>query len=217
MELNELNKFERLTIIEGDKMEAIVLAAGYSSRANTFKMLLPMGEVTVLEQTISKFEGICRRVIVVAGFQAELIQEEITKIRDKSAYSFQIKFVYNENFNQGMFTSIQKGCHEVNASTFFLTPGDCPLVKQETIQLLAQQKGNVVIPSFHFKGGHPIKLSSEVKHKILETNLESNLRVVLNGFEKEYINVDDQGVLMDVDTPEDYQKAVKYYHDCISE
>ncbi|MFE4133710.1 NTP transferase domain-containing protein [Peribacillus sp. YIM B13482] len=194
-------------------MEAIVLAAGYSSRANAFKMTLPMGQMgqmSVLEQTISKFEGLCSRVIVVAGFQAEIIQEEIAKIISKNAYSFQIMFVYNENFNQGMFHSIQKGCNEVNAPTFFITPGDCPLVKKDTVQLLAKHKGNVVIPSFDYKGGHPIKLSSEVKQKILETNPESNLRVVLGGYEKQYMNVDDAGVLIDVDTPEDYQKAIDY-------
>jgi molybdenum cofactor cytidylyltransferase len=191
-------------------MEAIVLAAGYSSRANAFKMTLPMGQMSVLEQTISKFEGLCSRVIVVAGFQAEIIREEIAKIINENTYSFQIEFVYNENFNQGMFHSIQKGCKEVNAPTFFITPGDCPLVKKETVQLLAKHKGNVVIPSFDYKGGHPIKLSSEVKQKILETNPESNLRVVLDGYEKQYMNVDDAGVLMDVDTPEDYQKAIDY-------
>jgi molybdenum cofactor cytidylyltransferase len=189
-------------------MEAIVLAAGYSSRANAFKMTLPLGKMSVLEQTISKFEGICVRVIVVAGYQAELIQGEINKINNKKAYSFQIKFVYNENFNQGMFTSIQKGCTEVNTTDFFITPGDCPLVKKETVQLIAEHNGNVVIPSFNYRGGHPIKLSCEVKQKILETNLDSNLRVVLNGYEKEYINIDDPGVLVDVDTPEDYQKAI---------
>jgi molybdenum cofactor cytidylyltransferase len=192
-------------------MEAIVLAAGYSSRANTFKMTLPLGEMSILEHTLSKFEGLCSRVIVVAGFQAELIQEEMAKISSKNAYSFQIKFVYNEDFNQGMFSSIQRGCNEVTATTFFITPGDCPLVKKETVQLIAEHKGNVVIPSFNYKGGHPIKLSSEVKQKILETNSESNLRAVLGGYEKKYMNVDDPGVLMDVDTLEDYQKALDYY------
>ena len=193
-------------------MEAIVLAAGYSSRAKAFKMLMPLGQMTVLEQTISKFEGVCNRVIIVAGFHADLIKEEIEKINNKNIYPFQLKFVYNENFNQGMFTSIQKGCNEVNAPAFFITPGDCPLVKKETIQLLAEHKGDVVIPSFHYKGGHPIKLSNVVKQKILETDPESNLRVVLNGFKKEYMNVDDLGVTIDVDTQEDYQQAIEYYN-----
>src|SRR4051812_995102 len=122
-------------------MEAFILAAGYSSRANAFKMTLPLGQISVLEQTVSKFEGLCSRVIIVAGFKAELIQEEITKISRKNAYSFQIKFIYNEDFNKGMFSSIQRGCSEVNDPTFFITPGDCPLVKKETIQLIAKQKG----------------------------------------------------------------------------
>jgi molybdenum cofactor cytidylyltransferase len=38
------------------------------------------------------------------------------------------------------------------------------------------------------------------------------LRVVLDGYDKTYITVDDPGVLMDVDTPEDYQKAIDYYN-----
>ncbi|OIK06286.1 hypothetical protein BIV60_27400 [Bacillus sp. MUM 116] len=192
-------------------MEAVVLAAGYSSRANALKMTLPLGQMTVLEHTISKFEGLCSRVIVVGGFKAELIQQEVEKIYNTNAFSFQIKFVYNENFHQGMFTSIQKGVSEVIAPSFFITPGDCPLVKKETVQLLAEHKGNVVIPSFNYKAGHPIKLSSEVKQKILDTNPESNLREVLGGIEKKYMNVEDPGVLMDVDTPDDYQKAIEYY------
>lgn len=192
-------------------MEAIVLAAGYSSRANAFKMMLPIEKMSVLEHTISKFDGICSRVIVVAGFQAELIQEEILKICRNYTYSFQIKFVYNENFDMGMFSSIQKGCYEVNSETFFVTPGDCPLVKKETLQLIAEREGNVVIPSNNYKGGHPIKLSTEARQKILETNHDSNLRAILSAFEKTYIDVEDPGILMDVDTPEDYQKAVHYY------
>ncbi|WP_223595647.1 nucleotidyltransferase family protein [Neobacillus bataviensis] len=191
-------------------MEAIVLAAGYSSRANAFKMTLPLGKRSILEQTISKFEGVCSRVIVVAGYQAEIIQEEVAKLSSKNDYSFQIQFVYNEEFHKGMFSSIQRGCNEVNASDLIITPGDCPLVKKETVHQIAKHIGDVVIPSFHYKGGHPIKLSSEVKQRILETNPESNLRVVLGGYEKTYLTVGDPGVLMDVDTPEDYQKAIDY-------
>lgn len=192
-------------------MEAIVLAAGFSSRANAFKMTLPLGEMTVLEHTISKFEGLCSRMILVAGFQAELIEEEMARITEKNVYSFQMKLVYNENFNEGMFSSIQKAVSEVSATSFFLTPGDCPLVKKATVQRIGEHKGSVVIPSFQYKGGHPIKFSREVKQRILETNRDSNLRVVLSSFKKVYVNVEDPGVIMDVDTHEDYQEAIDYY------
>lgn len=165
-------------------MEAIVLAAGYSSRANAFKMTLPMGQMSVLEQTISKFEGLCSRIIVVAGFQAEIIQEEIAKIISKNAYSFQIKFVYNDYFNYVNVSFHSKGLQRSKCPNLLYNTRRLSACKKETVQLLAKHKGNVVIPSFDNKGGHPIKLSIEVKQKILETNPESNLRVVIGGYEK---------------------------------
>ncbi|WP_147536235.1 nucleotidyltransferase family protein [Bacillus marasmi] len=192
-------------------MEAIILAAGYSSRANSFKMTQPIEHKTVLEHTLSKFDGICTRVIVVAGFQADNIAKEIERMNWKDKYSFQIDVVMNADFSQGMFSSIQTGCKEVMAPYFFITPGDCPLVKKETVHLLSEKPGHVVIPSFNYKGGHPILLSGEVKQRILDTNPESNLRQVLSYYEKNYINVDDLGVIMDIDTPLDFQYAKKYY------
>lgn len=191
-------------------LEAIVLAAGFSSRAKDFKMLLPLGEKSILEHTISKFEGVCKRVIVVSGYRAEDVQEAISQI-----HSIEIRYVYNENFDLGMFSSIQKGCEEINATEFFITPGDCPLVKKETVQTLARVKENVVIPSYEHKGGHPIKLTNEVQRAILAAGADSNLRTILQGFEKKYVNVDDPGVLMDLDTPEDYKRIIEYYEEQI--
>ena len=194
-----------------DPMEAIILAAGYSSRAKAFKMSLPIGQKTVLEHTISKFEGICKKIIIVGGYREEIIQAAVTNMIETNAYSFELKFVFNESFDQGMFSSIHTGCREVSAASFFITPGDCPLVKKETIQLLAVEKRSVVIPSYGYKGGHPIKLSNVVKKRILEAKADSNLRAILQTHVKSYINVDDPGVLMDIDTPEDYRKVVENY------
>lgn len=35
--------------------------------------------------------------------------------------------------------------------------------------------------------------------------------MVLANYDKNYLNVNDPGVLMDVDTPEDYQEAMAYF------
>lgn len=192
-------------------MEAIILAAGYSSRANAYKMTLPIGEMTVLEHTISKFEGVCSRVIIITGYKPEIIEAEMKKVIAKAHYAFRIDLVFNKDFQQGMFHSIKAGCREIKSANFFLTPGDCSLVNNETVWDLAKQQGEVVIPSFNLKGGHPIKLSSKVKKQVLESNSENNLREVLNQYKRNYFAVNDPGVIMDIDTPEDYQKALKYY------
>lgn len=195
-------------------MEAIILAAGYSSRAYDFKMTLKLAEMTVLEHTVSKFEGICKRVIVVSGFQWERIKEATSEMQKNNKYDMDIVCVVNPSFDQGMFSSVQRGCREVEASSFFITPGDCPLVEKETIRNLAKEKGKVVIPSYHLKSGHPIKLTDEIKIRILEAKADSNLRKILQVYEKNYVNIEDPGVLMDLDTPEDFKKATEYYNEC---
>ncbi|KRE99392.1 hypothetical protein ASG89_27930 [Paenibacillus sp. Soil766] len=194
-------------------MEAIVLAAGYSSRANDFKMSLQLGSMTVLEHTVSKFEGICKRVIVVSGFQCDRITVATSEMQKKHKFDMDIVCVVNPNFDQGMFSSIQRGCIEVEASSLFITPGDCPLVQKETIWHVAKEKGKVVIPSYQMRGGHPIKLVDEIRTRILEAKANSNLRKILEGYEKNYVNVEDPGVLMDLDTPEDYKRATEYYNE----
>lgn len=191
-------------------MEAIVLAAGYSSRAQTFKMTIMLGNMTVLEHTLSKFEGICHKIIVVSGFQSERINKLLSEIRYK--YKMEIVGVVNPLYDLGMFSSVQKGCKEVEASSFFITPGDCPLVDKETIHKLTTEKGNVVIPSYHRKGGHPIKLSGDIKQRILEADSDTNLRSILQKNEKNFLNVEDPGVVMDLDTPEDIERATEYYN-----
>lgn len=195
------------------QMEAIILAAGYSSRAANFKMILKLGELTILEHTLSKFEEVCNKVIIVGGYQCKKIKEVVSQIRERNKYSMEIKIVLNEHFDQGMFSSIQRGCREVQSPTFFITPGDCPVVNKKTIQELAIQKDHVVIPSYLFKGGHPIKLTKEVKMKILEAEEHSNLRQELQEYDKCFVNVEDPGILMDIDTPEDYKKVMKYFEE----
>jgi len=194
-------------------IEAIVLAAGYSSRAKNFKMTMPLGEKPILEHTISKFEGICQRVIVITGYKQERIEKTISKM---DITDMKIECVHNEHFIRGMFSSIQKGCEYLRSSTFFMTPGDYPLVSKNTIQSLANEKGEVVIPSNQYKAGHPIKLSKDVKEAILCADSNSNLRCVLRAFEKNYMNVDDPGILIDLDTPEDYRGIEEYYHNYFS-
>lgn len=191
-------------------MEAIILAAGYSSRARDFKMDLKLGSTTVLEQTASKFAGICKKVIIVGGYQWERTREAAMKIQEK--YAMEITSVFNENFDKGMFSSIQRGCMAVTAPSFFITPGDCPVVSKETIQILVKETGNIVIPSYHYKGGHPIKLASEIKKQILIAKVDSNLREILQAYEKHYVNVEDPGVLMDLDTLDDYKNVIDYYN-----
>jgi len=175
-------------------------------------MTVKLGTRTLLEHTLSKFEGICKRVIVVSGFQPDRIHETVAAMQTNNTYDMDIVCVYNPSFDQGMFSSVQRGCQEVKASPFFITPGDYPFVEKETIRKLAAEEGKVVIPSYRMKGGHPIKLARELKTRIVEANPDHTLREILQAYDKKFLNVEDPGVLMDLDTSEDLIHATEYYN-----
>lgn len=197
-------------------LEAIILTAGYSSRAKDFKMNLMIGDKTVLEHTLSKFEGICDKIVIVTGYKRLLIEKTIAEIKQKNRYSFETVITWNENYDKGMFSSIQTGCKMITSQRFFLTPGDCPLVNKETVNQLANNKGDAVIPSYQYKGGHPILLSKKIKLAILSKEPSYNLRDLLKEYAKIYINVEDENVLVDLDTRDDYKNITENYKRSLS-
>jgi len=172
-------------------------------------MNLLIGNKTVLRRTLEHFEHICNRIVVVGGYRIDLIQEQMKKIRLDNTT---IEVVYNERFDEGMFSSVQKGCRALKEDTFFLTPGDFPLIKKSTIHALAMCPDEVVRPRYQNHNGHPIKLGSKVKQAIIHGDEKDNLRNILHKFNKTTIDVDDPGILMDLDTPDDYIRINKRIH-----
>lgn len=192
-------------------MDAVILAAGFSSRAGDYKMTMKIEGRYILYRTLDAFVHQCDKIIVVTGYQSEIIHQIISEYE----YASQITCVYNEDYEQGMFTSIQKGVKAVDSLYFYLTPGDYPLIKKATVEslkLALANKAEVLIPSYNHKSGHPILLCETIKNAILEASKESNLRLVLSTVNKQYVDVDDDGILLDVDTPEDFQNIKMKFH-----
>ena len=105
-------------------VSAIILAGGYSMRMKQFKPLLPFGDSTIIENTINVFRkaGMCD-ITVVIGYRANDLKAILDRIG--------VKWVYNENYNKGMYSSVVAGVSSLPqcAEGFFLLPADMPLVK----------------------------------------------------------------------------------------
>ncbi|MDQ1352105.1 MAG: molybdenum cofactor cytidylyltransferase [Acidobacteriota bacterium] len=185
--------------------EGIILAAGFSSRAGTFKMELPVSEKTLLERVIEGMTPVCPRIIVVAGYRAERISR-ITR-----GYPM-VEVVFNPIYEKGMFSSVQEGVRHVRGDLFFIVPGDHPCIPQEVYRRLkeAAEKSNpgvdVFIPVFKGRKGHPVAMKRPMAAKILEEPPDSTLRTVIlrNGFQ--LVEGEHEGILWDIDTMEDYRK-----------
>ena len=183
------------------KVEGIVLAAGFSSSAGTYKMAWLLEGKPLIHHTIDSMASFCSRIIVVGGHNIERLME-LTRCYVK------VQVVFNENYSSGMFTSVKEGIKHLKDDKFFLIPGDCPLVKRETFRQLLHARGDIVIPKYRGRKGHPVLMESSLKEEILREPDDSNLRDFIRRKGYETIEVEDRGILVDIDTWEDFEKAV---------
>ena len=178
---------------------------------HNFKPLLPFGHISALERLIQTYHahGI-GHIYVVTGYR----QEDVTHVLK----GYNLHIVYNENYDQGMFSSIQKGIRALDESIdmFYMQPVDIPLIKVQTLErlyeaYLCERKG-VFYPTFLGRKGHPPLISTKYKEAILASDGEGGLKKVLQAFDADalHVNVSDKSVLMDMDTLEDYINLVMY-------
>lgn len=196
-----------------DKIGAVLLAAGYSSRMVKYKSLLPLGGLRVIERGINTFRqaGIMN-ITVVVGHRAD----ELIPILDE----LKVSYVFNEKYSEGMFSSIVKGVQSLPAETkaFFLLPGDMPLVKSHTVRLLERAfnklDADIIYPVFQKHRGHPPLIGAKCFSEILLGNTNGGLRQILERREEKAYEVEvfDEGILLDLDTHEDYQQILTDYH-----
>lgn len=185
-------------------IDGIILAAGFSSRTGVFKMGLRMGEKKMIQQVIDEMKELCSHVIVVAGYKKEKI------IQLTEGYS-NLEVVFNPRYSKGMFTSVKEGVKHVKSPWFFLTPGDYPLITKAIYQRLLDARNEsgpcVFIPVFKGRKGHPILVKSDLVKELLEEPDDSNLRKFINRKGFALVEVDDDAILLDIDTMADYQRA----------
>lgn len=187
-------------------IEAIVLAAGKSSRMTGFKPLLPFGNSTIIETVIEIALSVAERVIVVVGYYSG----RIVNFRN---WDDRILFVKNTNPEFGMFSSVKVGVREITNPRFFIVLGDQPQVSKKVYkQLLEVTNADVVSPRYKEISGHPVLLSEAVRIRILQADEKDGsvtLRTILSEFEHKYIEVNDEWILWNINTDDQYREMLK--------
>jgi CTP:molybdopterin cytidylyltransferase MocA len=195
------------------RIAAIILAAGCSSRMGTLKPILKLGKQTILKRAISLFQDFgLEDVIVVVGHRAN---ELISQVEECGA-----RAITNEQFERGMFSSVQAGVNALRpeSEAFFVLPADIPLVRTQTIRDLlgAYLGGNskIVFPTYLGKRGHPPLISASYRNEILSYSGGDGLRGFFRKHDRdsEQVEVADEMILFDLDTPADYEALVARFH-----
>ncbi|MFH1086621.1 MAG: NTP transferase domain-containing protein [Chloroflexota bacterium] len=182
--------------------DGVILAAGYSSRAGAFKLALPLGGRAVIQRAVEGMAPFVRRILVVTGHHAERVAALV-------ADHPQVTLVHNEGYAAGMLSSIQAGAAQVSAPRFFLLPGDHPLIAPDVCRRLLAVAALVVQPTYGGHGGHPILLASALIPEILALPADATLRDLLRRTPSVRVEVEDDGILLDLDTSDDYARLAQ--------
>ncbi len=188
---------------------AVILAAGMSTRmGGRLKQLLPFGtdERPMIDVVVSRVVAQVDRVIVVLGHRADDIAP---LLKDYSA-----ELVVNERYKQGMITSVQCGIRAAGeARGYLICLGDQPGLGEQTLGLVLERakhmRKGIAIPVCDGHRGHPIYLSKHYRTEILGLPHSVGLNQVTGAHpdETEQIQVPDESILIDVDTPQEYDET----------
>lgn len=193
-----------------DDVCGIILAAGASTRMKTQKMLLPFGKQTVIDTVVRKVtDSLKSNVVVVLGSDRERIREKIEK--------YQVKIAVNENYIQGMLSSVIIGLNSIpdSARAILIFLGDQPQIPEKAIiEVINSWKisGNgIVIPVFNGRRGHPVLIESKYKKDIENLNPEKGLRDLMDKNKNHIFEMicEYPEILRDMDTPEEYVNELK--------
>lgn len=191
-------------------LEAIVPAAGLSRRMGREKILLPFGRSTLLETVLETLEaaGIAGAATVV------VLRPDLPEAAERARRAG-ARVVFNAHPEEEMLMSIRLGLDAVTpeAAGVFLWPADHPAVSADTIRALARSgdPARALIPAWKSRRGHPALIGRELFADIRRIPPGEGLRHLWRMRPEAVVEipVDDPGVVRNVDTPEDYEGALR--------
>jgi len=194
-------------------VSGVLLSAGESKRMGQPKALLKFGERSNIENLLDEYlSSQLDKIIVVTGFNGESLKKFIEKkTKDKK-----LKIVINEHYNLGMFSSIQKGIAEISRGGILIGIVDNPFTNSTVIGELIENfsGGEIVIPDYHGKGGHPVIIPFSLREEILNANPEkTSLKDIFSCHLDmvKRIKFEDQTITFDMDTDEDYNRLLSLW------
>ncbi|KAF0238488.1 MAG: molybdenum hydroxylase accessory protein YgfJ [Prolixibacteraceae bacterium] len=193
-----------------NKIWAIILAAGASTRMKRQKLLLSYNGKTIIETVVENVAcSVNSKILIVLGSHREQIQEQLV--------NYQANFCVNENYMNGMLSSVICGFSalpaDAKAALIFL--GDQPQIPPQVaglvIETWLQSKKGIVMPTFNGRRGHPVLIETRYKTEIEKLDPNKGLRTLSEKFKDDVIEVecDVPEILRDIDTPEEYEEISK--------
>lgn len=197
------------------RLTPLVLAAGASSRMGRSKALLDFGG----RPLVARVMDVCAHAGL--GVPVVVVPPRAPALRAAIAAAGPAVLVENPFADAGQSSSLRVGVGALpaDAQGFLLFPVDHPLVRVAEIRrLLARAERRspgetIIIPSFARRRGHPVIVAAELATELIALPPGASARAVLDADPQRiaYVEMEDDRVLVDMDTPEDYERCLRRF------
>jgi molybdenum cofactor cytidylyltransferase len=190
-------------------IDGVILAAGRSSRMARPKPLLEVGGMTFLERAARTLVAAgCRRRYIVANAGADWVDR---------AVQLGLDVIVNNEPESEQIESLELAVERLPSDTaaILVLPVDLPLVREDTAAAIAAsfraQPNPLILPFHNGVAGHPVLLGRELFETISAQPLEEGIRslILLHARHLREVKVVDPGILVDIDTPDDYWRYIE--------
>ena len=187
-------------------MEAIILAGGAGSRFGGGKLLAPYRSGALLDGAVqAAMAAPVDRVILVTGHDADRVGDAAVQLAARAYPGRRFDLVFAERHAEGMAFTLKAGVAALSndAKSAFVFLGDMPNIPLPVPARLAEHLGgrSAAAPVFNGKRGHPVLFAARLFPALLKLSGDHGARKILDalGDDLALLDVDDPGVLFDVD------------------
>jgi len=183
----------------------IVLAAGQGRRfgGSGHKLEQRLGDSDVLGSSLRHAVESGLPVVVVTTAALAPLAARHLAVGD-------VVVVSDEEAQRGMGRSIASGvAARPHAAGWLILPGDMPLVRPASIRAVAAalRQSPVAYAQYRGRRGHPVGFGAELYSELVVLDSDEGARRIAARYPALGVEVDDPGVLLDVDTPADLTAA----------
>lgn len=149
------------------------------------------------------------RIVVVLGANEKEVKEQVKFQREE--------VVFNPRYAEGMSRSLKAGLaaagEEADAAIVVL--GDQPLLSPATVNKMVDayldSRAPVVVPVYHGIRGNPVLFGKTLFPRIMTIHGDSGAKAILeeNKDSMLEVEVEDEGIVVDIDTPADYEEVAR--------
>jgi len=205
----------RLERLAHPRFGVVILAAGASSRMGKPKLVLPWGKTSVLGHLIEQWKQAGGQIAVVHAAGDQVMDAELNRLDFPVANR-----IVNPQPERGMLSSIQGAAAWAGWNSglthWIIVLGDQPHLRPESLRELIEfavsHPDKICQPSRRGRPRHPVVLPKEIFEQLKDSRVETLKQFLQDNVSTVALReMDDSGLDLDLDTPADYERALRRF------